>query len=105
MPGPDVAGSMFEEIKDQVLDNDSNTVGIVVGLLVGLLCLIFFIWTRRKSLGRDVLICGPCDSGKTTLLLQLVMGMGKPPWSTTSSPCRLRADPALTWLMSLVMRE
>ena len=52
MSGPDVGGSMFEDMKDQVLDKDSNTVGIVVGLLVGLLCLIFFfIWTRRKILG------------------------------------------------------
>jgi len=66
---------MFEEIKDQILDNDPNTIGILVGVLVGLVTLlIFFIWTRRKSLGRDILICGPCDAGKTTLLSQLVVG-------------------------------
>eukprot|EP00092_Neocalanus_flemingeri_P014074 GFUD01015183.1.p1 GENE.GFUD01015183.1~~GFUD01015183.1.p1 ORF type:complete len:258 (-),score=94.38 GFUD01015183.1:119-892(-) len=67
--------SMFEEMKDQILANDTNTIGIVVALLVGFLTLVLlFIWTRRKSLGRDVLICGPCDSGKTTLLSQLVVG-------------------------------
>jgi len=68
-------GSTFEEMKDQILDNETNTIGIAVGLLVGLITLIvLFIWTRRKSLGRDVLICGVCDSGKTTLLSQLVVG-------------------------------
>ena len=46
-------GSMFEELKDQMLDNEANTIGIAVGLLVGLITLILlFIWTRRKSLGR-----------------------------------------------------
>jgi len=68
-------GSMFEEIKDQILKDESNTIGIAIGLLVGLITLIvLFIWRRRKSLGRDVLICGVCDSGKTTLLAQLVVG-------------------------------
>ena len=48
---------MFEEIKDQILDNDPNTIGILVGVLVGLVTLlIFFIWTRRKSLGRGVFL-------------------------------------------------
>jgi hypothetical protein len=46
-------GSMFEEMKDQILAKDSNTIGIVVALLVGLITLVLlFIWTRRKSLGR-----------------------------------------------------
>ena len=67
--------SMFEEMKDQILKDESNTIGIAIGLLVGLITLIvLFIWRRRKSLGRDVLICGVCDSGKTTLLAQLVVG-------------------------------
>jgi len=68
-------GSMFEEMKDQILAKDSNTIGLMVGLLVGLVTLLLlFIWNRRKSLGREVLICGTCDSGKTTLLAQLVVG-------------------------------
>merc|ERR1712142_1447051 len=68
-------GSVFEEMKDQVLDKDANTIGILMGAVVGLITLlILFVWTRRKSLGRDVLICGVCDSGKTTLLSQLVVG-------------------------------
>jgi len=66
---------MFEEIKDQILAKDSNTIGMMVGLLVGLITLlVLLIWNRRKSLGREVLICGSCDSGKTTLLSQLVVG-------------------------------
>ena len=43
-------GSIFEEMKDQVME-DTNTVGIAVGLLVGFITLmLLFIWTRRKSL-------------------------------------------------------
>jgi len=73
--GLDQGYSQFEEIKDQMLSGDDNTIGIVVALAIGFLTLILlFIWTRRKSLGRDVLICGPCDSGKTTLMAQLVVG-------------------------------
>ena len=50
---PSQGGSMFEEIKDQILAKDSNTIGIMVGLLVGLITLLLlFIWNRRKSLGR-----------------------------------------------------
>ena len=45
--------SVFEELKDQMMANESNTVGIIVALLVGLVMLvILFIWTRRKNLGR-----------------------------------------------------
>ena len=48
-------GSMFEEIKDQIMAKDSNTIGIMVGLLVGLITLLLlFIWSRRKSLGRGL---------------------------------------------------
>ena len=47
--------SMFEELKDQIMGDDSNTVGIIVALLVGLVMLvILFIWTRRKNLGRGL---------------------------------------------------
>ena len=51
--GLDQGYSQFEELKDQILLSDDNTIGIVVGLAVGFLTLILlFIWTRRKSLGR-----------------------------------------------------
>ena len=68
-----------------------NTIPILVGVAVGLLTLLLiFIFTKRRSLGRgieellksshsiilftDVLITGICDSGKTTILSQLVSG-------------------------------
>ena len=91
-------GSIFEEMKDQVME-DTNTVGIAVGLLVGFITLmLLFIWTRRKSLGRDILICGACDSGKTTLLSQLVVG--KPVKTYTSMvhnvfPWEVQGKPSL----------
>ena len=48
-------GNMFEEMKDQILSKDTNTIGIVVALLLGFLTLVLlFIWTRRKSLGRGL---------------------------------------------------
>merc|ERR1719433_1337035 len=36
--------------------------------------LIFYLYSRKRRLGRDVLICGISDSGKTTLFSQLVSG-------------------------------
>jgi len=95
----DKQGSVFEEMKDQVLDKEANTIGILVGVVVGLITLlILFVWTRRKSLGRDVLICGVCDSGKTTLLSQLVVG--KPVETYTSMvhnvfPLAVQGKPSL----------
>ena len=48
-----VNGNKFEEIKEQMISSDSNTIGIAVALLVGLVTLILiFVWTRRRSLGR-----------------------------------------------------
>jgi len=65
----------FEELTDQIVKNDSNVVGIAVALVVGFFTLLLlFLWTRKKSLGRDILFCGPCDGGKTTLISQLVVG-------------------------------
>jgi len=53
MSVPDMAGTVFEEVKDQVLEKDTNTVGIVVAVLLGILSLlILLIWTRKKKLGR-----------------------------------------------------
>jgi len=54
---------------------DPNLYGLVVGVIVGILTLfIIWWWTSRRKLGRDILICGTCDSGKTMLLGQLVAG-------------------------------
>lgn len=54
---------------------DPNMYGLVMGVVVGILTLLLiWWWTSRRKLGRDLLICGTCDSGKTTLLGQLVAG-------------------------------
>ena len=64
-----------EEVKDHVLEKDTDTKGIVAAVLLGILSLIIWlIWTRKKTFGRDVPICGPCYAGKTTLLSQLLIG-------------------------------
>jgi len=56
---------------------------LVVGVLVGLLTLVIvWFWSRSRSRGRDILLCGVCDSGKTTLLTQL--SCGKPLATYTS---------------------
>ena len=55
MSVPDMAGTVFEEVKDQVLEKDTNTVGIVVAVLLGILSLlILLIWTRKKTFGSDL---------------------------------------------------
>jgi signal recognition particle receptor subunit beta len=73
----------YEEMKEFVGGLDPNTYGLVVGVVVGILTLLLiWWWTSRKSLGRDLIICGACDSGKTTLLGQLVAG--KPVGTCTS---------------------
>jgi len=69
-----------EEMKADSIDSEDvkvedNTLPIAVAVMVGLLTiLLLYLYTRRRSLGRDVLICGVCDSGKTTLFSQLVSG-------------------------------
>jgi len=65
------SSARFEEIKSPM--DDENMVGLMVGVVVGLITLLLiWLWTSRRNLGREVLICGACDSGKTTLLSQLV---------------------------------
>jgi len=73
---PKVPAVDFKEMKGSIMEVlDPNMYGLVVGLLVGLLTLLLvWWWTSRKRLGREVLLCGTCDSGKTTLLAQLVAG-------------------------------
>jgi len=73
----------FEETKEKLESKDPQTVGIVVALLVGLLTLVLILLiTKRKRFGRGILLCGTCDSGKTTLFSQLMTG--KPVESYTS---------------------
>jgi len=63
----------YEEIPSDAAPD--KTIPILVGVGVGLLTLLLiFLFTRRKSLGRDILIVGTCDSGKTTILSQLCSG-------------------------------
>jgi len=54
---------------------DPQLYGVLVGVFVGLLTLMLIWWyTSRKRLGRVVLVCGVSDSGKTSVLGQLVAG-------------------------------
>merc|ERR1712062_412508 len=54
---------------------DPQLYGVLVGVLVGILTLaLIWWWTSRKRLGRVVLVCGVSDSGKTSVLGQLVAG-------------------------------
>ena len=43
----------------------------VIGVFVGLLTLLFFYLTRRKSSGRNLLLLGVCEAGKTALFARL----------------------------------
>lgn len=73
----------FEEVVGNPSGLGSSELGLVVGVVVGLLTLLLlWWWTSRKSLGRVVLVCGSSDSGKTSLLGQLVSG--KPVETVTS---------------------
>lgn len=67
--GPSVE---YQEIKGAAEVLDPNLYGLLVGVLVGVLTLLFVWWWSSRSLGREILICGTCDGGKTTLLGQLV---------------------------------
>jgi len=95
MPGMGEAGS--QETEDILEGFQPQAVPILIGVLVGILTLILiWCWLGRKRLGREILICGACDSGKTTLLGQLVAG--KPvetytsmveniqPWASAGGP-------------------
>eukprot|EP00088_Acartia_fossae_P013644 TRINITY_DN17207_c0_g1_i14.p1 TRINITY_DN17207_c0_g1~~TRINITY_DN17207_c0_g1_i14.p1 ORF type:complete len:258 (-),score=63.94 TRINITY_DN17207_c0_g1_i14:327-1100(-) len=74
-PSPSQMNSFFQETKEKLESRDPQTVAILVALIVGLvtLALILFISKRRKF-GRGILLCGVCDSGKTTLFSQLIQG-------------------------------
>jgi len=61
----------IEEIDGEELDK--NLVGLIAGVVVGLITLlIIWLFVKRKSLGREVMICGVSDSGKTMLISGLV---------------------------------
>jgi len=65
-----------ENFSDGLKDGSpDNTIPLLVGVAVGILTLLLiYLFSKRRSLGRDVLITGICDSGKTTILSQLVSG-------------------------------
>jgi len=71
--GPGAGKGFFEETKEKLIANDPQTLGLIVAAFIGLvtLFLVFFLSKKRKF-GRGILICGSCDSGKTTLLGQLL---------------------------------
>jgi len=73
--GASIGKGFFEETKEKLVANDPQTIGIVVALFIGLLTLVvLFLWSRKKKYGRGILLCGACDSGKTTLFGQLLQG-------------------------------
>lgn len=75
---PPVPAGGGDKIEEESLDSDGlkvedNTIPIAVAVIVGLLTLLLlYLYTRKRRLGREVLICGICDSGKTTLFSQLL---------------------------------
>jgi signal recognition particle receptor subunit beta len=88
-PKPGSANMEFKEMKEESTTPptveyehikagpglDPQLYGVLVGVLVGLLTLVLiWWWTSRKRLGRVVLVCGVSDSGKTSVLGQLVAG-------------------------------
>lgn len=65
----------FQETKEKLVNNDPQTIGILVAIVVGILTLaLILLITKRKKFGRGILLCGTCDSGKTTLFSQLIQG-------------------------------
>jgi len=77
MKDPPPAGPTvdFEEMEGRVGGLEPDMYGVVMGVMVGIITLlILWWWVSRRRLGREILICGTCDSGKTTLLGQLVAG-------------------------------
>jgi len=64
-----------EDLKNIVGGMDPNVYGLIVGVIVGFITLLLiWCWASKKRLGRELLICGTSDSGKTTLFGQLVAG-------------------------------
>jgi len=85
MSAPSVQSTrgFFEQTKEKLESKDPQTIGILVAILVGFLTLaLILLITKRKRFGRGILLCGTCDSGKTTLFSQLMTG--KPIESYTS---------------------
>ena len=45
----------------------------LAGVVVGVLTLVLiFLWSRRRSKGRTLLLLGPCEAGKTALFARLI---------------------------------
>lgn len=50
-------------------DFDAVYTGVIFGLIT---LVIIYIFTRKRARGNTLLICGPCESGKTCLFGQLL---------------------------------
>jgi len=86
---PKMAGKgFFEETQEKLVNRDPTTLGILVAVLVGFftLAIIFFLTTKKKF-GRGILLCGTCDSGKTTLLGQLIKGKPLETYTSMKENC------------------
>lgn len=73
---PNMAGKgFFAETQERLVARDPQTLSILVAILLGFftLALVLFL-TKKRKFGRGILVCGACDSGKTTLLVQLLQG-------------------------------
>nr|CAG4641155.1 EOG090X0C7N [Eulimnadia texana] len=55
-----------------LLQGNSGLIGILVAVFVVLLTGVFFLWKRRGTSRRGVLLYGLCDSGKTSLFSLLI---------------------------------
>lgn len=55
---------------------DYTTVWLAV-IVVLVTCMLLFVWKKKRSARSDVLLTGLCDSGKTLLFSQLILGEEK----------------------------
>jgi len=63
----------FVETQERIIAKDPQTIALVVALIVGVITLVvFFLLGKKRNFGRGILLCGSCDSGKTTLLGHLL---------------------------------
>ncbi|XP_063974627.1 signal recognition particle receptor subunit beta [Diachasmimorpha longicaudata] len=54
-------------------ENISQLFGIIVAIFaIVLTIVVFIVWRRKKTIGRNVLITGLCDAGKTLLFTSLI---------------------------------
>ena len=56
--GKTPTSGFFAELTDKFVEKDPNTIGIVIAILVIVITTIVFLWYRRRSSRRGVLILG-----------------------------------------------